>query len=207
MKLGPRVRRLNSSLPKMTSLESRWRTRAGRSETRYCRRRRNRRPRLRTTGVGLPSIVRKAVVVAQFKYSNRLKTTPFRASDAKETICKFASAYRTHKRKYGAKKVRDKLQFELITNRPVFAALNKAIKGAASGGPLTGDAKKQASQLETASKLTGKELMEFAGKLRITGLAGSVRRNKRELSRVLADWSIAPDAMARARCRQHGGSY
>ena len=141
----------------------------------------------------------KAVVVAQFKYSNRLKTTPFRASDAKETICKFASAYRTHKRKYGAKKVRDKLQFELITNRPVFAALNKAIKGAASGGPLTGDAKKQASQLETASKLTGKELMEFAGKLRITGLAGSVRRNKRELSRVLADWSIAPDAMARAR--------
>lgn len=141
----------------------------------------------------------KAVVIAQFKYSNRLKTESFRASDAKKTICKFASAYRMHKRKYGAKKVRDKLQFELITNRPVFAALNEAIKRTASGDPLTSDAKKQASQLKTASKLTGKELMEFAGKLRITGLAGSVRRNKQDLSRVLADWSIAPDAMARAR--------
>ena len=141
----------------------------------------------------------KAVVITQFKYSNRLKTVPFRASDAKETIRKFASAYRTHKRKYGVNNVRDKLQFEIITNRPVLAALNAAIKGAAASGPLTGDAKKQASQLRIASKLKGKELVEFAGKLRITGLAGSVRRNKRDLSRVLADWSIAPDAMARAR--------
>lgn len=141
----------------------------------------------------------RTVVIVQFKYSIGSKTVPFRGSDASKTIRKFASAFRSHKRKYGAKSVREKLQFELITNRPVLREFAEAIKGIASGAPLKGDTKKQATQFKAACRLKGTELAEFAGKLRITGLTGSLRKNKQDLSRILADWSHAPDAMARAR--------
>jgi hypothetical protein len=141
----------------------------------------------------------KSVVIVQFKYSIGSKSKPFRATDAKKTLRKFASAFRTHRRKHGVKSVREKLHFELITNRPVLQALHKAIEGIASGASLKGDAKKQASQVKIACGLKSAELIEFARKLRITGLAGSLKNIKHNLSRVLADWSTAPDAMARAR--------
>lgn len=141
----------------------------------------------------------RAVVIVQFKYSIGSKTVPFRASDANKTVRKFAVAFRSHKRKYGAKNVRGKLQFELITNRPVLRAFEAGVAGIASGATLKGDAKKQAAQFKSACGLTGTELAEFARKFRITGLAGSLKKNKQELSRILADWSRAPDAMARAR--------
>ncbi|MEJ1966768.1 MAG: NACHT domain-containing protein [Gammaproteobacteria bacterium] len=141
----------------------------------------------------------RAVVIVQFKYSIGSKIEPFRASDARKTVRKFAAAFRSHKRKHGAKIVREKLQFELITNRPVFPAFDEGIAGIAAAAPLQGDAKRQAAQFKSACGLKAAELAEFAGKCRITGLAGSVRKNKQDLSRILADWSPAPDAMARAR--------
>lgn len=141
----------------------------------------------------------RAVVIVQVKYSRSSQMVPFRASDAKKTIGKFAVAFRGHKRKHGAKDVERKLAFELITNRPIYREFAEAIDGLASGIPLKGDAKKQATQFTSACGLKGKELAQFAQKVRITGLAGSLRQNKQRLSRVLADWSVAPDAMARAR--------
>jgi hypothetical protein len=141
----------------------------------------------------------KTVVILQAKYSISLQSVPFRASDGKKTIRKFAAALRSHKRTHGAKAVEKKLAFELITNRPIYIEFAKAIDGLASGTPLKGNAKRQAAQFTSASGLKGKELTQFAMKLRITGLSGSLRQNKQNLSRALADWSVAPDAMARAR--------
>lgn len=140
-----------------------------------------------------------SVVIVQVKYSKSSQSVPYRASDAKKTIRKFAAAFRSHKRKYAAKDVETKLAFELVTNRPIYPEFTEAIEGLASKIPLNGEANKQATQFTSTSGLKGKELAQFAQKFRITGLAGSLRQNKLRLSRVLADWSVAHDAMARAR--------
>jgi|CXWL01.1.fsa_nt_gi hypothetical protein len=141
----------------------------------------------------------RTVVIVQVKYSKSSQNVPFRASDAKKTIRKFAAAFKSHKKKHGAKAIETKLAFELVTNRPIYREFAEAIEGLASKSPLKGNAKKQATQFTSACGLKGKELAQFAQKVRITGLAGSLRQNKQGLSRVLADWSVAPDAMARAR--------
>ena len=62
----------------------------------------------------------RSVVIVQFKYSKSSQSVPYRASDAKNTMRKFAAAFRSHKRKYGAKDVEKKLTFELVTNRPIY---------------------------------------------------------------------------------------
>lgn len=139
------------------------------------------------------------VAVVQFKYSIGLEGTPFRASDAKKTVRKFALAFRSHKRKYGAKSVRKKIQFELITNRPILAEFAEAIASIHEATPVGATARAQRAQFVAASGFEGSELIEFARKFSITGLAGSLSNNKRDLSRTLADWSGGPDAMARAR--------
>lgn len=139
------------------------------------------------------------VIMVQVKYSKSSQSVPYRASDAKKTIRKFAAAFRNYKRKHGVKDVEKKLAFELITNRPIAREFREAIDGLASGNPLKGDAKKQAAQFISACGFKAKELAQFAQKIRIIDLAGSLRQNKHCLSRTLADWSVAPDAMARAR--------
>jgi hypothetical protein len=53
------------------------------------------------------------VVVLQFKYSIRAKRVPFRMSDARETVRKFAAAYGDHKSRHGAGGVSQKLGFNL----------------------------------------------------------------------------------------------
>lgn len=141
----------------------------------------------------------RSVVIVQVKYSRSSQSNPFRASDANKTILKFAAAFRNHKNNHGAKDVEKKLTFELITNRPIYSEFTEAIDGLASGTSLTGEAKKQATQFKSACGFKGNELAQFAQKVRITGLAGCLQQNKQRLSRVLADWSAAPDAMARAR--------
>jgi hypothetical protein len=139
------------------------------------------------------------VDIVQFKYSIGQKDVEFRASDARKTVTKFAAAYDDHKRTYGAKKVKDKLRFELITNRPVYAAFEEAIEGIAEGRTLSGDARDQANQFKAASGLDGAQLKEFAGKFLITGLSGNLPDTKKGLSRMLVDWSAASDAIAGAR--------
>ncbi len=140
-----------------------------------------------------------SVIIAQVKYSMGSETIPYRATEAKKTIHKFAAAYRSYKRNFGATDVQKKLTFELITNRPVHSHFRKAIEGLASEASLTGDVKKQARQFKTACRFKGKDLARFAQKVTLTALSGNLRQNKQHLSRVLADWSVAPDFMARAR--------
>ncbi|MBW2643977.1 MAG: transcriptional regulator, partial [Deltaproteobacteria bacterium] len=139
------------------------------------------------------------VKIVQFKYSVSSRDDDFRASHAKKTIVKFAAAYIDHKKRYGAKEVRDKLEFELITNRPIYPAFEQAIASISDGKPLSSEVKKQAKQFKAACGLDGKPLVEFAGKCLITGLAGSLSDTKRDLSRTLVDWSATSNAVARAR--------
>jgi len=140
-----------------------------------------------------------SVVIVQFKYSKGLAAVPYRSSEIKKTIRKFAQAYRSHKKKHGTKEVEKKLSFELISNRPIHPGLTEAVENIASGLPLKGDAKKQARQFVSASGLDSKEVRRFAQKVAIIGRAGSLTQNKQALSRVIADWSVAQDAFARAR--------
>ena len=140
-----------------------------------------------------------SVVIVQMKYSIGSQSVPYRASDAKKTIQKFAEAFRSHKRTYSAEEVKKKLTFELITNRPIYHEFGEALDSLASSVPLGGEAEKQANQFISACELKDQDLAEFAQKIRISGLVGSLRQNKQHLSRVLADWSVASDAMARAR--------
>lgn len=141
----------------------------------------------------------KRVVAVQVKYSKAAEHKPFRAADAKKTISKFARTYRACKTSLGAKKAREKLRFELVTNRPIEAALVEATKGLAARSPLKGEAKAQAKQVAAACKLTGKDLSEFAARLEMIGLTGDLRENKQQLALALVDWSDARDHMARAR--------
>jgi hypothetical protein len=69
------------------------------------------------------------VNLVQFKYSVRRSGEEFRASDAKKTIAKFGEAFRDHQQIYGASQVRDKLTFELITNRPIYPAFEQVLAG------------------------------------------------------------------------------
>src|SRR5688572_29880497 len=59
------------------------------------------------------------VAITQAKYSISKATSPFRVADATKTIRKFAKAYRDFQKLHGAKAVTAKLEFELVTNRPV----------------------------------------------------------------------------------------
>jgi hypothetical protein len=67
------------------------------------------------------------VETLQFKYAPKRAEKTFRASDAKKTIEKFAESYHDYKKNYGAAAVTEKLSLELITNRPIRPALQKAI--------------------------------------------------------------------------------
>ncbi len=139
------------------------------------------------------------VVVVQVKYSKAAEEKPFRAADAKKTLEKFAKAYRSHKRQHGTERAREKLRFQLVTNRPILAEFNDAILSFSTGTELYGTAKTQAEQVKAACKLQGKDLAEFASRLQMIGLTGDLRESKNRLAIALADWSPARDPMARIR--------
>lgn len=139
------------------------------------------------------------VEIVQFKYSISRADTEYRASDAKKTIEKFAEAYRDHKKNYSAKNVRDKLFFELITNRPIFPPLIQAVSCIAEGKSVSGVIKTQADQFKKACGLNGGDLIDFAHKCAITGLMDNLADAKRGLSNILVDWSATHDTLAAAR--------
>lgn len=140
-----------------------------------------------------------SVVVVQVKYSKSSELQPFRASDAKQTLAKFARTFLEYKRKYGAKMTREKLRFQLVTNRPVLRELIEAVHGLSARSTLHGIAKAQANQVQTACNLTGGNLQEFADRLQFIGLTGDLRETKHQVAIALADWSPACDPMARVR--------
>lgn len=141
----------------------------------------------------------RTVAITQAKYSIRKANSPFRAADAAKTIGKFAGAYREHQKLYGKKAVAAKLEFEIVTNRPIARVFKEALRRLARGHALFGEVKEQADQFKAVCGLTGRELSAFAKKIGITGASGSLRENKDLASRVVADWSGGQDSMARLR--------
>ena len=140
--------------------------------------------------------------IAQFKYSIANQQKDFRASHAKKTIQKFANAYREYTARYGTSAVRDRLDFQIVTNQPIYAPFLEAIDALARSQPLTRSAKAQAEQFKTAANLTGKALVVFAGKLKIIGRSSSLSATKHEMASLLVDWSATNDALAKARLGQ-----
>ena len=137
-------------------------------------------------------------IIAQVKYSE--SDNDFRASHAKKTIQKFAETYRDYKRRYRAQAVHDRLKFQLITNRPIYEPLLRAIESIACSLPRTGEVEKQAKQFKTAAAdLNGRSLAAFASKCKLIGRSGSLASTKDELENQLVDWSTTNDPMATAR--------
>ena len=137
--------------------------------------------------------------IAQFKYSVADKDKDFRASRAKKTIQKFAGTYSEYRKKYGAKAVQDKLDFQLITNQPVYEPLLLAIDAIAQGLHCTGEIENQADQFRTAAGLDANPLAAFAAKCKLIGRSGSLSATRDELSNLLVDWSATNDPIAAAR--------
>jgi hypothetical protein len=144
-----------------------------------------------------------AATVQQFKYSVADQSTDFRASDAKKTIEKFAATYRDFQRRFGESAVSDKLNFELVTNRPIFKPLRDTVDALSRGiTPTEKETKQQAEQFETAAGLTGKALFDFAKKFRLSGRSVSLPAGKHDLARQIVDWTSAEDSLAAARLGQ-----
>lgn len=141
----------------------------------------------------------RSVVVVQVKYSKSAALKPFRAADAKKTLGKFARTYSAYKRQFGTTLAREKLSFELVTNRPILYELNEALCGLISGTALRDTVKTQATQVKAACALNGVDLIEFISRLQLTGLTGDLREAKHQLAIALADWSPARDPMASVR--------
>lgn len=144
----------------------------------------------------------KRTTISQFKYSIADENADFRASHAKKTIEKFAKTYSDYIGKYGAQVVRAKLDFELITNRPIYGPLRQAVEALAKGLPQTGEAARQSKQLKAASGLDGVSLATFAAKLKLVGRSGSLSVSKDELAGLIVDWSWNSDLLAGARLGQ-----
>ncbi len=141
----------------------------------------------------------KKTTIAQFKYSIADKDKDFRATNAKKTVEKFGIAYREYKSKYGAKNVQQKLDFQLVTNQPIYESLIQAIDALATNSVCKGNAEKQAIQFQKASGLKGKPLADFAKKVKLIGRSGSLPQEKKDLASLLVDWSATNDPIASAR--------
>ena len=137
--------------------------------------------------------------IVQIKYSVSNEAKEFRASDAKKTIQKFAETYRIYKKTYGAQAVHDKLEFQLITNRPIYEPFRRAIKDIACGLPYTGEIGTQAKQFKSAAGLDKDQLSAFAQKFTPLGRQESLPATKDELASLLVDWSATSDSIAKAR--------
>ena len=137
--------------------------------------------------------------ITQFKYSIANKDKHFRAYNAKKTIAKFAKTYSKYKKRYVAQAVSERLDFQIITNQPIYKPLIEAVEAIANGVSRTGDIKRQADQFITAANLKGKPLAEFASKVSFIGRTGSLEATKEHLENLLVDWSSTDDPIARER--------
>ena len=98
--------------------------------------------------------------------------------------------------------MRDKLDFQIITNQPIYEPLLQAIDGIACRQPLVAEARKQADQFAEAADLDGRALAAFASKCKLTGGSGSLESTNSRLASLLVDWSATRDALAAARLGQ-----
>jgi hypothetical protein len=140
------------------------------------------------------------IKIVQFKYSIKSVGNDIRASNAKKTIIKFAIAFNDYLKQHKAKAVKEKLEFELITNRPIYEPFSQAVENIAKGWTSSRNAKinEQMKQFIISCGLKGKKLFEFAARCSFIGLSGNLTETKKDISRTLVDWSAGNDALAKA---------
>lgn len=141
----------------------------------------------------------KRVKISQLKYSIANKDKDFRASDASKTIKKFADTYIDFIKRFGISKVDNKLSFELLTNRPIYLPLIKAINGIITGETLLGEIKNQADQLIKYSSLSEEDFVDFIKRFLFVSSADNLQSSKYELSQLITDWSASDDLRAKVR--------
>ena len=107
--------------------------------------------------------------------------------------------YKHLKNKIGAARLKTKINFQLITNQPIYQPLFKAIDAISKNKPTSGEVKNQADQFSKAAGLSKKDLTGFASICRIIGQAGQLALSKDELRNVLIDYSATTDAIASTR--------
>lgn len=148
-------------------------------------------------GAGFDFESAEQVVITQFKYFVSCKGRDYRVHHAKKTIKKFAEAYKDHIRRYGAGSVKDKLSFEIVTNRPICGLFRKVVFP--SPKEKAGRVQGQINLIKRYTDFSGDQLIEFIHKIEVIGRAGDISTIRRNLGERLIDWSAAADAMASAR--------
>lgn len=138
------------------------------------------------------------VSIIQFKYSVAYKNISVKASDIKKTIQKFADTYRNHLERHGTDASK-KLNFQYITNRPIYSDLQKAINNIAFGTKNTGKFLKIENQFKVAAKLKDKQLKEFAGICKFSSYTQHLATSKDDLENILISLSATSDSIASSR--------
>jgi hypothetical protein len=140
------------------------------------------------------------IVVTQFKYSVARATISMRLSDIKKTIKKFRDSENSFIAKHGEQPTWQKLDYAIVTNRPISSGLADAIASAAEGRlPAAADAIAQYGALVEAIGLSGDQLKQFCARLDLVGSAGALDTIERGNATIIADWSASRDAITRAR--------
>lgn len=127
------------------------------------------------------------VFFVQCKYSVSKATSPVRAAQIGDVVKEFAKVFSQDRAsKPPANQQSRELRFELVTNRPIWPALEQAVTSLGEGLPSRGlsqRVKDQRKRLKEDSGLSGEMLAGFFSKLSLTGKSGSLAENQRALSR------------------------
>ncbi|MBY0386106.1 transcriptional regulator, partial [bacterium] len=138
------------------------------------------------------------VSILQFKYSVAKKNADFNFSDAKETIEKFAKSYKGHIERFN-KSAAKKLDFQLITNRPISNDLNKTIQNIAKGKRNTSKLLVIENKLKAATGLKSTDLSNFASSCKLLSYMNLLSSSKNELENVIVSLSATSDNIASSR--------
>lgn len=140
----------------------------------------------------------KKVSVLQFKYSVAKKNTAITFSDTKKTVEKFSESYKSHVKRFG-RNIGNKLDFQLITNRPVSNDLIKAIQNIARGKRNTKKLLSIENQFKAATGLKSLQLKEFASLCSLLSYTKLLSSSKNELENTIVSLSATSDNIASSR--------
>lgn len=129
--------------------------------------------------------------ILQCKYSVASADDDFVASDAKETLAKFAASDRDFVAKHGRDAVERKVTYAFVVNRPIGGAFFKAIEHAANATVPAAESREtaQLTQIKATTGLDGAELQSFCARLGFRSASETPEGIRRGASRTVADWS------------------
>ncbi len=140
------------------------------------------------------------IEIAQFKYSIARAAAKFLASDAANTLRKFAASEAAFLSQPNQADIAKKVSYAIYTNRPIGSELVEAIAFLAQGTvPSKTKVRTQYDQILAAIPLAAEQCKAFASKLSFLGQSGDLHTVEKGNARIIADWSASSDAVARAR--------